>query len=224
MHPPLYIGNVHPRPRRNHKTIKGDHEPSPCTGNVPKETAFLSAREKRLSAIHIPRSSSTRQSRFKEDVGQDIADVFHDFKGRRPRSIAAALSGTTEEWWIRATNAVGLQSTTQLLRVRTSSWQWKSWRINEIRETRFNRSSYCSSYVDDFPRTLPRLAEERTDSADLNGRVVCELATNIRESTVRRPLIRGKQNSLRGVNNEEFHLRKDWYIGIVPKLRGLENI
>ena len=32
-----------------------------------------------------------------------------------PRSIAAALSATPEEWWIRARNAIGLQSATQLL-------------------------------------------------------------------------------------------------------------
>ncbi|KAK1128059.1 hypothetical protein K0M31_003547, partial [Melipona bicolor] len=53
---------------------------------------FLSAGEKRPLAIHIPGSSS-RQSRFKKAAGQDIADVFLDFKVRRAAVDSCRIVG-----------------------------------------------------------------------------------------------------------------------------------
>lgn len=97
---------------RNHdRTKKNRQEPDPL-----KADWIFCSQETNVSyrVGHIP-GSNARQSRFKEATEQDIADVFLDFKVQRPRSIAAALSKTPEEWWIRARNAIGLQSATQLL-------------------------------------------------------------------------------------------------------------
>ena len=70
------------------KGIQGGNTVPPGSG-----LGFLSAREKRPLAIHIPGSSSPRQSRFKKAAGQDIADVFLDFKVRRAAVDSCRIVG-----------------------------------------------------------------------------------------------------------------------------------
>lgn len=97
---------------KNHdRTKKNGQEPYPLKA----DWIFCSQETNVPYRVGYIPGCSVRQSRFKEATEQDIADVFLDFKVQRPRSIATALSETPEEWWIRARNAIGLQSATQLL-------------------------------------------------------------------------------------------------------------